>query len=83
MVALPDLPSNIGKRRRAKHPDGTYFYFTIVDEIRLIQSTAPHKALYLQQIQFDDKRIELRLGYYVIGKNPRWPGNGSGDNLRP
>ena len=74
MVILPDLPNNIGKRRRAKHPDGTYSYFKVVDEIKLIQSTYTKKAIYLQEIHFDDQRIELRLGYYVIGKKPKMAG---------
>jgi len=75
MVILPDLPDNIGKRRRAKHPDGTFFYFKIVDEIKFIQSTHEEKAIYLQKNQFEEtQRIEFRLGYYIIGKKPKMAG---------
>ena len=74
MAELPDPPNNVGKSGRAKHPDGTYFDFKVVDEIRLFQSTYPQKVIYLQRLQFDDQRIELRLGYYVIGKKPKMAG---------
>lgn len=74
MAELPDLPNNIGKRRRAKDPSGSFFNFTILDEIRIFQSTHPQKAIYLQRIRFDDERIEFRLGYYVIGKKPKMAG---------
>ena len=71
MTDLPDLPINAGKRRRAKDLFGSYSYFTVLDEITMIQSTNPQKAIYLQRIQFDDQRIEFRLGYYIIGKKPK------------
>ena len=71
----PLAPINIGDHRSAKRPDGSRFYFTIVDEIHVAQSGASHKLIYLQRIRFDsDGRIELRLGYYIIGKKKRMRG---------
>jgi hypothetical protein len=49
--------------------------FTVLDEVVQIQSTNPDKAIYLQRLQFqDDGRIELRLAYYIIGKERRMAG---------
>jgi hypothetical protein len=69
---LPPLPDNIGKRRRVLDINGDIRYFVILDEIKFHQSTYSSKAIYLQKIQFEeDSRIEFRLGYYIIGKQPR------------
>ncbi|MBE7550834.1 MAG: hypothetical protein HS126_07130 [Anaerolineales bacterium] len=68
-MSLPSLPSGIGKRGTITDINGNKRRFSIIDEIIQVQSTNPEKAVYLQQIQFEqDKRIELRLGYYIIGK---------------
>ena len=65
----PLAPSNIGKRRSATRPDRRRFYFTIADEFHVEQSDKPGKLIYLQKLKFEsDGRIELRLGYYIIGK---------------
>jgi hypothetical protein len=74
-VKIPELPDNIGKRRRIKDIRGNPRYFVIVDEIRLQQSTQDQKAIYLQQLQFEeDGGLEFRLGYYMISKKPRFAG---------
>jgi hypothetical protein len=68
----PPLPINIGKQRHVKDIKGTIKQFIVLDEISILQSTNKKKAIYLQRIQFkDDGRIEIRLGYYIIGKNPK------------
>ena len=77
IMNYPPAPSNIGKRRTAKTPSGKRFYFAIEDEIHISQSDKPNKLIYLQRLEFEsDGRVELRLGYYVIGKKPamrrRW-----------
>ena len=75
MIDLPALPDNIGKRRRVKDIIGEIRHFTILDEIKFFQSTNPFKAIYLQRFRFEeDGRIELRLGYYIIGKKPKMDG---------
>jgi hypothetical protein len=75
MDNLPPLPNNIGKRRTITDIFGETRYFKILDEINLISSTYGEKAIYLQRIQFEeDDRIELRLGYYIIGKKPKMAG---------
>ncbi|PWB53890.1 MAG: hypothetical protein C3F13_08265 [Anaerolineales bacterium] len=71
-IDLPPLPSNIGKRRKTIDIKGDIRFFTILDEISFHQSTNPKKAIYIQRIQFEKEgSIELRLGYYIIGKKPR------------
>lgn len=75
MIDLPPLPDNVGRKRTAKDISGATMHFTVLDEIKFTQSTYPQKAIYLQKIQFEeDGRIEMRLGYYVIGKKPRMAG---------
>jgi len=72
MDTLPPLPSNIGKKRRVIDINGVIKQFTVLDEVSFSQSTNRKKAIYLQRIQFaEGGRIELRLGYYIIGKKPK------------
>jgi hypothetical protein len=72
---LPPPPNNIGRHRSGNKPEGGRFYFTIADELHIPQSGAPRKLIYLQRLRFDkDDRVELRLGYYVIGKKKRMRG---------
>jgi hypothetical protein len=68
-------PSHTGKRYSAKGPDGSRFHFTITDEIHMEQTGKPDKLIYLQQLKCDDGRVELRLGYFVIGKKPAMRGH--------
>lgn len=71
---FPHLPSRVGKRGTGKKPSGVKFHWRVVDEIRRHQSNAPC-MLCLEMIRFeDDGRIEVRLGYYVIGEKPRMKG---------
>lgn len=75
MTDLPALPDNIGKRRILKDINGQVQHFTVVDEIKMQQSDHPEKAIYLQKIQYSvTGKIEIRLGYYIIGKQPRMLG---------
>jgi hypothetical protein len=76
-MSYPPAPSNIGKRGLAKAASGKRIYFAIEDEIHIPQSGRPDKLIYLQRLKFEsDGRVELRLGYYVIGEKPaaraRW-----------
>jgi hypothetical protein len=74
-MSYPPAPSNIGNRCTAKTPSGKRFYFAIEDEIHIPQSGKPNKLIYLQRLEFEsDGRVELRLGYYVIGKKPAMRG---------
>jgi hypothetical protein len=55
-------------------PHGKILQFTVIGEIRRTQSGAPNKLICLELIQFDeDRRKELRLGYYILGKLPKMP----------
>lgn len=72
MNILPPLPKNIGKHGRVKTINGVIKQFTIQDEVSFPQSNNKKKAINLQRIQFiEGGRIELRLGYYIIGKKPK------------
>ncbi len=74
-LKMPPLPINIGKERKLTDIDGKKQHFIVRDEIVLSQSAYPRKAIYLQRIEFkNDKRIQLRLGYYMIGRKPRMAG---------
>lgn len=71
----PPLPDNRGKRTSWLDINGKRIRFLIIDEIKRIQSNKPYKAIYLQKLELlDESRIELRLGYYIIGKKPRVKG---------
>ena len=64
----PPWPNNIGKRRKISTIWGTKRYIIIEDEILVIQSNAPHKLITFQKLRLEEeKRIEFRLGYYMIG----------------
>lgn len=74
----PPLPSTVGKKGKTVEPiTARKMHFRVLDEVVQIQSDLGSKAIYLQKVEFEeDKRIELRLGYYIIGKKPgmlgRW-----------
>ena len=74
-LKMPPLPINIGKERKLTDIDGKKQHFIVRDEIVRLQSAYPRKAIYLQRIEFkNDGRIQLRLGYYMIGAKPRMAG---------
>lgn len=71
----PALRSHVGdKGKLVVPPDGFKLGYTIKDEICVTQSDLPSKILCLQNIEFDDGRKEVRLGYYIIGKKPKMLG---------
>jgi len=62
-------PSKIGSRGKTKEPDGNITYFTILDEIRHPLFSEPAMLLCLHKIQHEHNGlIEIRFGYYIIGK---------------
>lgn len=72
-MEYPKLASNKGKIGSRKDPvTKEKRYFTIEDEIQKTQSNAKHKKIVLQKLKFhDNNEIQLRLGYYILGKLPR------------
>lgn len=75
MKTTPPLPDNQGKKTSWTDIHGRKRPILIVDEIKRLQSNAPHKAIYLQKIKFEDEnRVEFRLMYYIIGKKPKMKG---------
>jgi len=76
-MKLPDLPSRVGRIVKLKiPPKGHILKCEIVDEIRMPQTGLESKILVLKKVRFPDNHIEIRLGYYIIGKKPgalgRW-----------
>jgi len=74
---LPPWPSNKGKRKRITNIHGEPRHLIIHDEIRRTQSSYPNKLIVFQKLEIEeDKVIEYRLGYYMIGVKPgargRW-----------
>ena len=66
---LPPLKDHKNERGRQRLPDKSYRYYRVTGEIYIPQSGMPQKQFCLQRIEFEnDHRIELRLGYYIIGK---------------
>lgn len=77
VASFPPRPVNIGKRRRLLNINGEPRNFVIRDEIQRPQTSLPNKLIVFQKIEIEeDKRIEYRLGYYMIGVKPggkgRW-----------
>lgn len=69
--------SKIGKKVTLRMPpDDRIVNGIITHEIGQRQSDDPTKEMRLQRVQFEGGRVELRFGYYIIGKKPgglgRW-----------
>lgn len=65
----PPFPNPTGKRRRIKNIYGEIRHLKIIDQIGRLQSTSPNKYIVLQKIEIEEDRvIEFRLGYYMIGE---------------
>jgi hypothetical protein len=62
---------NTGKDGKLDLPEGKFLKFTVLEEIRRPQTNLPTKIIYLQKVMFEDKRIELRLCYYMF-RNGGW-----------
>lgn len=74
-MRYPSLQARIGKKGTLVIPlSGERMKFEVIDEIRRFQSSLPSKTIVLEKIRFEDGRIELRLGYYIIGKKPKMLG---------
>jgi hypothetical protein len=75
-MEYPKLASNKGKIGSRKDPvTKEKRDFTIEDEIQKTQSNAKHKKIVLQKLKFhNNNEIQLRLGYYILGKLPRMRG---------
>jgi hypothetical protein len=68
----PPLPSRLGKRGTARKPSGAEFHWQVIGEVRRVQSNLPSCILCLERILFEEnQRIEVRIGYYIIGEKPK------------
>ncbi len=71
----PDFCTTIGKKGKTVEPvTDIKHHYQVVDEVTHVQSDNVGKVIILQKIQFDDGKMELRLGYYIIGKKPKMEG---------
>ena len=75
-MEYPKLSSKKGTNGFSKDPvTKEKRHYTIEDEIQKVQSTAKHKIIVLQKMRFHhNDEIQLRLGYYIIGKLPKMKG---------
>lgn len=75
-MGYPKLELHIGNKGSRKDPvTKEKRYFTIINEIQESQSNAKHKIIVLQKLKFhDNNEIQLRLGYYILGKLLRMKG---------
>ncbi|OHB55390.1 MAG: hypothetical protein A2173_05235 [Planctomycetes bacterium RBG_13_44_8b] len=70
----PPFPNNVGRRRRIRNIHGDWVEYTIEDEI-IISETSYKKLFVFQRLRFSkERRIEYRLGYYMLGVKPRMSG---------
>ena len=70
----PPLPSRLGKISHRKAIDGRPLVYTVIDEIKFVASSSNGKAFYVQKLQFEDRREEFRICYYMIAHRPRMRG---------
>lgn len=72
-MEYPKIASKKGKMGIRKDPvTKKKRYFTIEDEIQKNQSNSKHNKIVLQKLIFhDNNEIQLRFGYYILGKLPR------------
>ena len=68
---IPPYPDRIGKTGKLKDIHGRRISFKIVDEITHPESTNARKVFYLQKLEFENGKVELRLGYYILGEKQR------------
>jgi len=72
ITKYPPLPVTVGKKGKAITPVTNHIRrYEIIDEIKTLQYNSKTKAIYLQLIKFDDNSLEVRFGYYIIGKKPK------------
>lgn len=67
-------PTDFGKWKPLTLVDSTKTKFKINDEVSLRQSDYPEKEFVLQELEYEDGRKEIRIGYYIIGKKGRAKG---------
>ncbi len=71
-MKLPKL--KINKKGVIADINGKRINFEVKKQVTLRQSNYPEKTFVLQELQFENGKKEIRLGYYIIGKKPRSKG---------
>jgi len=72
-MSVPPLPSK-GKRSWIYTVEGHPLSYEVIDEHVWSPADNAEKALCVHRLRFDDGHIELRIGYYMIGKKGRGRG---------
>ena len=68
------MPSHVGNTGELTEPDGSKWYFTIIDEVTRPQTyrtkagVEQQKVLVLQRLKYDDENVEIRSGSYMLSK---------------
>ena len=58
-------PHNVGESILVEIEDGSKRYYTVIDEIVLVKSDSPNRALCFQRLRYrDTDQIQLRACYY-------------------
>jgi hypothetical protein len=68
-MELPELKTK--KHGSLTDINGVKKKFKINRTVSLPQSNYPKKTFVLQEIEFEDGKQEIRVGYYIIGKKPK------------
>jgi len=68
-MRFPNPPDTIEKKGTMKFPDGKTLHFVVEDEVKHVSTLFPYFCLYIQELRFrENNAVELRFGYYIIGK---------------
>jgi hypothetical protein len=73
-MAIPQLPTRLGKTTKTKGIDGHPVEFTVVGEDIFPALSNPKKAFCLHKLQHANGKVEIRIGYYMIAHRLRMKG---------
>ncbi len=71
----PPLPITKCKTGTMKFPDGRVLHHHVEEEVKHVSKAFPNCCLYIQKLRFkENNEVELRFGYYIIGKTGKSQG---------
>jgi len=71
-MKIPKL--EINKKGGITDINGKRINFEVKKQVTLKQSNYPKKIFVLQELQFENGKKEIRIGYYIVGKRGRAKG---------
>ena len=80
---IPEYPNNIGKTRTLININGVKRKIKILDEIIFPQKGIDYKIFCIQKLQVEDRKPEIRIGYYMIGVKGRMKGRWTWGQYNP